>query len=70
MSRVASAVVDLITGPLVVDPHRLGEALAEPWAAAAPARRGDYRIIYRLDEDQLLVEVLVVSHRADAYPTP
>ncbi len=34
------------------------------------ARRSDYRIIYRLDEEQRLVEVLVVSHRADAYRSP
>ena len=33
-------------------------------------RRGDYRVIYRLDEEQLFVEILTVSHRADAYRTP
>ena len=32
--------------------------------------KGRYRIIYRLDEEQLLVEILTVGHRADAYRTP
>ena len=69
-SRVASAVVELITGPLLLNPHRLGKELAEPWGGCRAARRGDYRIIYRLDEEQLFVEILTVGHRADAYRTP
>ena len=48
----------------------MGKELAEPWGGCRAARRGDYRIIYRLDEEQLFVEILTVGHRADAYRTP
>lgn len=69
-ARAASAVVELITGPLLVNPRRLGKPLGEPWTDCHAARRGDYRVIYRLDEADGLVQVLTVSHRADAYRAP
>ncbi|MEX2289638.1 MAG: type II toxin-antitoxin system RelE/ParE family toxin [Mycobacteriales bacterium] len=31
------------------------------------ARRGDYRVIYRIDEQRRTVTVLSVSHRSVAY---
>jgi mRNA interferase RelE/StbE len=30
-------------------------------------RSGDYRVIYRADDGALLVEIMVVRHRRDAY---
>ena len=30
------------------------------------ARRGQYRVVYRIDDDRVVVEVLRTSHRADA----
>jgi mRNA-degrading endonuclease RelE of RelBE toxin-antitoxin system len=65
-SRVASVAVALITGPLLVNPRRLGKEVAEPWGGCRAARRGDDCVIDRLEE-QLLVGVLTVAHRADAY---
>jgi mRNA interferase RelE/StbE len=31
------------------------------------ARRGDYRVIYRIDDDQRLVTAIAVEHRSDIY---
>jgi mRNA-degrading endonuclease RelE of RelBE toxin-antitoxin system len=31
------------------------------------ARRGDYRVIYRIDEGDHRVDVLAIEHRSDAY---
>jgi mRNA-degrading endonuclease RelE of RelBE toxin-antitoxin system len=31
------------------------------------ARRGDYRVIYRIDDHEHQVEVLAIEHRADVY---
>jgi len=31
------------------------------------ARRGDYRVIYRIDEEARRVDVAAVEHRSDAY---
>ncbi|WP_322762700.1 type II toxin-antitoxin system RelE family toxin [Frankia sp. Cr2] len=33
------------------------------------ARRGTYRIVYRIDEDARTVHILDVDHRADIYRT-
>jgi mRNA-degrading endonuclease RelE of RelBE toxin-antitoxin system len=34
------------------------------------ARRGTYRIVYRIDEDARIVHVLDVDHRSDIYHQP
>jgi mRNA interferase RelE/StbE len=31
------------------------------------ARRGPYRIIYELEQDQRLVRIIAIGHRRDAY---
>jgi mRNA interferase RelE/StbE len=31
------------------------------------ARRGDYRVIYRINSDQQVIEVVAIEHRADVY---
>jgi mRNA interferase RelE/StbE len=30
-------------------------------------RIGDYRVVYQIDDNQLLVDVVVIRHRRDAY---
>ncbi|MEP7160891.1 MAG: type II toxin-antitoxin system RelE/ParE family toxin [Dermatophilaceae bacterium] len=67
--KVATAAYEFITGPLLDDPHRVGEPLAPPMAPAWTARRGTYRILYLLDDKLRIVEVTAVRHRADAYRT-
>lgn len=61
------AVVSLMAGQLLEDPHRLGKALLRELQGLFSARRGPYRIIYALDEAARVVVVLRLSHRADAY---
>jgi len=34
---------------------------------AHSARRGDYRVIYEIDEDEHRVYILFVEHRSDVY---
>jgi mRNA interferase RelE/StbE len=31
------------------------------------ARRGDYRVIYRIDDEDRRVDVLAIEHRAEVY---
>jgi mRNA-degrading endonuclease RelE of RelBE toxin-antitoxin system len=31
------------------------------------ARRGQYRVIYRINDAEVLVDVIKISHRSDAY---
>lgn len=65
--KVATAVYEFITGPLLDDPHRVGKPLDPPLAPAWTARRGTYRILYAIDDERRIVEVTAVRHRADAY---
>lgn len=64
---VAVAVVDFLFGPLAAEPHRVGKPLRFDLEGYWSARRGQYRVIYSIHDDQVLVRVVRISHRADAY---
>jgi len=64
---VAAAVVDFLYGPLAEDPHRVGRPLRLRLEGYWSARRGQYRVIYSIHDDEVLVRVVRISHRADAY---
>ena len=49
------------------DPHRVGKELKLGLAGLHSARRGEYRVIYRIAEDDRRVDVVTIEHRADAY---
>lgn len=67
--KVAAAAYEFITGPLLDSPHRVGKPLDPPMAPAWSARRGTYRILYRIDDTSHTVSVTAIRHRADAYHT-
>ena len=50
-----------------VNPHRLGKPLFGPLAGCHGARRGTYRIVYRIDENSRIVNVLDNDHRPEIY---
>jgi mRNA-degrading endonuclease RelE of RelBE toxin-antitoxin system len=64
---VAAAVIDFITGSLLDNPRRAGRELRNELEGIYGARRGTFRILYRIDEDQREVTVLRVDHRRDVY---
>ena len=65
--KVAHAAYAFITGPLLDEPHRVGKPLAAPLAPTWAARRGSYRILYLLDDENRVVEVTAIRHRGDAH---
>jgi mRNA interferase RelE/StbE len=67
---VAFAAHEFIAGPLLDNPQRVGKRLSPPLQDRHSARRGTYRIIYRIDEEQHTVTVLAISPRADTYRSP
>jgi mRNA interferase RelE/StbE len=67
---VAAACLEFIHGPLAENPHRVGKQLAPPHYPRYAARRGDFRIIYKVQADRLLVLVVNIQHRRDVYRTP
>jgi mRNA-degrading endonuclease RelE of RelBE toxin-antitoxin system len=64
---VAAAVINFLTGTLVRKPRRVGKPLRGDLAGIWSARRGSYRVLYRLREDPREVIVLRIEHRRDAY---
>jgi mRNA interferase RelE/StbE len=64
---VATACFNFVAGALADNPLRVGKQLQTPLWPAYSARRGDYRVIYRLLLDTQTVEVLRTQHRSDAY---
>lgn len=64
---VAHAVIDLITGPLLEDPYRVGHELHHEFHGVFATRRGTYRVLYRIDERDREVTVIRVDHRRDVY---
>ena len=66
---VATAVIEFLTGPLVENPARVGRELRNELAGVHAARRGTFRILYRIDAEARRVVVLDVDHRRDVYRT-
>ena len=64
---VAFAAYEFIIGPLLDNPRRVGKQLHAPLDDRHSARRGTYRVIYRIDEQQRTVTVLGVFPRSGAY---
>jgi mRNA interferase RelE/StbE len=64
---VAAAVIEFLTTSLIRQPYRVGKPLRDDLAGVWSARRGTYRVLYRIREDLREVIVLHVEHRRDAY---
>lgn len=64
---VAFAAYEFILGPLLDNPQRVGKRLRPPLDDLHSARRGTYRVIYRINNEQRRVTVVGVIHRSEAY---
>ena len=67
---VAAAVLEFCESALAISPYRVGKPLFGPLAGCHGARRGTYRIVYRIEERTRTVHVLDIDHRADIYHRP
>jgi len=65
--KVAIAVVEFVYGGLADNPRRVGRGLRLELAGLHAARRGDFRVVYRIDEARQRVTVTLIDHRADVY---
>lgn len=64
---IAAAAYEFITGPLLTDPYRIGKRLLPPMDDRYSARRGTYRVIYRIDDKARVVTVVDVAHHRHVY---
>jgi mRNA-degrading endonuclease RelE of RelBE toxin-antitoxin system len=64
---VATSALLFIRGPLAENPQRVGKRLSPPLSDRHAARRGDFRVIYQIDEVARAVTIWSIDHRSDAY---
>lgn len=65
--RSAAAIVAFMLGALVENPRRVGGPLQRELAGFHSARRGAYRIVYEIFQDDHLVVVHRIDHRSTVY---
>ena len=65
--RIAPAIIEFAFGDLAVAPQRVGKPLDRELSGTFSARRGPYRVLYRIDEETKRVMLLRIAHRADVY---
>lgn len=65
--RIVPAIVEFAFGALAREPRRVGKPLKRDLEGLYGARRGPYRLLYRIDEEARIVYVIHIDHRADVY---
>jgi mRNA-degrading endonuclease RelE of RelBE toxin-antitoxin system len=66
-AKVATAVVEFIYGGLAENPRRVGHELTLELADIHSARRGDFRVLYRINANHEVGTIVNIDHRADVY---
>ena len=65
--RVVPAIIEFAFGDLAREPRRVGKPLERELDGLFGARRGPYRLLYRIDDEAHRVYVVHVDHRTDVY---
>lgn len=63
------AVLEFIYGALAENPRRVGGELHFDLKDLHGARRGEFRIVYQIDEERRVITIYRVEHRGDVYRT-
>ncbi|MCV7224529.1 type II toxin-antitoxin system RelE family toxin [Mycolicibacterium komossense] len=64
---VAVACWEFIRGPLAENPQRVGKPLRGQLEGRFSARRGEFRVIYQVFDERVVVRVVHIAHRRDVY---
>lgn len=65
--KAAAACIEFVYGPLAANPQRVGGALRLDLAGKHSARRGDFRVVYEIDDEARTVTIIAIDHRSDVY---
>jgi mRNA interferase RelE/StbE len=63
----AAAIVEFMLGALISNPHRVGGQLQRELAGLRSARRGAYRVVCEIVDDEQIVVVHRIEHRSTVY---
>ena len=64
---VQKRLLDKIEKTLTQDPRGLGKPLTGPFSGLWRYRIGDYRVIYKIAQEEILIVVARIGHRKDIY---
>ena len=65
--KVATAAIEFIYGALAANPARVGRPLRFDLEGLHSAHRGDYRVVYEVLDEVLLIQVVRIGHRRKVY---
>jgi mRNA-degrading endonuclease RelE of RelBE toxin-antitoxin system len=65
--RIAQVILTYVDERLAENPQRLSKSLQGSLEGLRSARSGDYRVLFRLDEERERLFIIRVDHRAHAY---
>ncbi len=65
--KVKVAVLETSFGSIAENPQRAGKPLRGELEGLFSARRGDFRVIYEIDEEARIVIIHRAAHRGTAY---
>ncbi len=65
--KVRTAVIETILGSVAENPHRAGKPLRGELEGLYSARRGEFRVIYEIDDESRVVLVHRAQHRRRVY---
>ncbi|MFI5052805.1 MAG: type II toxin-antitoxin system RelE/ParE family toxin [Acidimicrobiia bacterium] len=65
--KVATAVVEFVYGALAGNPRRVGHELRFELEGRHSANRGDYRVVYEIDDTERVATILAIDHRSKIY---
>jgi len=65
--EIGYAVRELVMGAIAENPHRVGKELRPPVDGIWSARRGEYRVLYRIDEQSRTILITDIDHRRTIY---
>ena len=65
--NVQERIIRAIEERLFVSPKEVGKPLVKQWKDHRRLRVGDYRVIYKVIDEKILVFIVDVDHRKDVY---
>ncbi len=65
--KIRDAALAAVFGPIAEYPARLGKPLLGELEGLRSARRGDYRIIYQIVEEEKSIIIHRIQHRGEVY---
>ena len=65
--KTATAVVEFAYEGVAQNPRRVGHSLRFELESKHSARRGEYRVVYEIDDGDHVVTILAIDHRSKVY---